>query len=166
MLMKHEGNVIKNIVFTGIAWCVGYGITLLAKWSIATVLTDYNCFTLAFDAVNLRVSSTMDSGTEITTLIAIKRLTSMFFMKGLSLVAVVAFVISFYMRKTEVKEALKQYWWLLIIALFVPAWFLLIKNHSFGHFSLFTWRAFFITIYAVALFLYYTVIKVWRPSTK
>lgn len=54
----------------------------------------------------------------------------------------------------------KDYYWLLLIACVVPVWYIIIRNHSCLHFSLFAWRALIVSFYSLFLYSYYAVFRV------
>ena len=158
--VKNKKNTpLKMILFVGFAWFVGYGLTLLSKWTIGTLLTDFNCFNLALSSVKERMS--LNSGTtEYSLLFIIKCMMHAFIFNGLGLVVILANVFSFFKSKNDWMLCFKDYYWLLLIACVVPVWYIIIRNHSCLHFSLFAWRALIVSFYSLFLYSYYAVFRV------
>ena len=99
----------------------------------------------------------------IWTNIQTKHLTGLFYL-GLAVLVVLAFV---YIRIMKGKQSVKDYGWLLLVAMIVPVWFLALRNHSIQH-GWFTWRAGLLSLFSLMLFIYYTtdIKKLFHKSKK
>ena len=164
---------IKVLLIMGFCWSVGYSLTFVSKWTIATALTGEDCFSNAIEQVKYRVSSSNDN-LNFSLLYAVKEIIHCFlyslnkwFGLGFSLGLIVIHTIFFFFRKKEYKKIFLEYYWLLIVAALVPVWYIFVRNHSFVHMRIFTWRALFLAYYSILLFTYFVVSKtssVWKVN--
>lgn len=146
------------MIYTGLLWFIGYSLTFISKWTIATLLTDYNCFALAIEAFNHRISTSEPLwGVEYDFEYALKSLyyVTLANFKWVFLILTLFYIYVYIRHKTVLLQCLRNYYWLLMLAFIVPIWYIVIRNHSFMHFDLFTWRALFLSIYSILLFTCY-----------
>lgn len=156
---NNEDNPIKMMIIVGLAWLSGYGLTLVSKWAIGTIITDYNCFELALSSVKERMS-TQSVDVDYNLLYAIKMIAFGLFYYGLGGVLVIVNLYSVIKHKNEWISCLKKHYWLLLLSCLVPLWYILIRNHSCLHFSLFAWRALIVSFYSLFLFSYYSFYRI------
>lgn len=150
MLYSNE-KPIKKLLNTGVSWLLGYSIIWLTKWAICTLFTDYNCFESAFSAAKIRLST--QSGTsDYSITYAFKTILWFFFRKKWALLIIIPIVGFFMINKSLFIKTIKENYWLIIVSLITPLWFIVMRNHSFHHFKLFTWRSLFITEFSLLLF--------------
>lgn len=161
---QNRRDIFRSLFLTGLFWILGYGLTFAAKWTIGSLLTDYNCFTSALETVAKRASSADLTGGNYSFFYAVKTICGVLYMKGLSLVLFILYIITFIKRRQHFIENACRYYWLLVVATLVPIWYLLMRNHSFVHFGLFAWRALFLTFFSMFLFTYYTIYKTWTKQ--
>ena len=76
----------------------------------------------------------------------------------LILLSIMVFISFIYYRLQKGKTIIYRYSWLLLIALIVPIWFIVLRNHSIQH-IFFTWRALLVPLFSMLLFIYYTTRK-------
>ena len=161
----------KTVIILSVVWAMGYGLLWASKWMTGYLLTGNNILADAMQSAELR-SSNLYKGMEMTipniicfiwTNIQTKHLTGLFYL-GLAVLVVLAFV---YIRIMKGKQSVKDYGWLLLVAMIVPVWFLALRNHSIQH-GWFTWRAGLLSLFSLMLFIYYTtdIKKLFHKSKK
>ena len=154
---KHE---VRKVIMASVAWAVGYALLWASKWVVGYCLTDFNLLADAAEEIGVRTSQNY-YGIELT---LPKMLQFIIFdeeralgWKLPALILVLAIVYIFLQKGLKVQ---RQWLWLLLVAMIVPVWFLLMRQHSIMHLW-FTLRAFLVTIYALLLWLF----KTTRPSS-
>ena len=154
-------NPIKMLIILGLIWSIGYGISFISKWTIATIITNENCFIAALEAVQNRASSVItgkDDYTDLDLVYITKQLLYVLWVNFIWLSLGVMFIfifLFFYNRRTFICN-LRHHSWLLITAALVPTWYYFVmRNHSFVHLSLFAWRTLYLSIFSVLVFTYY-----------
>lgn len=160
MLIHKPEKSWKTVIMLSVAWATGYGLLWASKWMIAFLLTGNNILTDAIQSAELRTSNHY-KGMEMTLSNIIKFIWSNVeskHLKGPFFAGIVIIVIAtgVYIKAIKSKKVFKQYSYLLLIALIVPVWFIVLRNHSIQH-GWFTWRAGLLTIFSLLLFVYYTV---------
>ena len=147
------------VIKSGLIWLVGYASLWASKWFVAGLLTGTGTEVLesAVDSFVLRTSDDIYFGGE-------KMPISRFFSIMVSalgdkvVVAAVMFavliVVAFGCYLYRCRRNMDRYGYLLLIAAMVPAWYLMLRNHSLQH-VFFTWRALSVTIFSLLLFIYY-----------
>jgi len=157
-LANRPKNPWKWVILACIAWILGYGLLWVSKWGIGTLLTGYNFFNDATTQVGLRTSHEYKL-MELTIPRMLQYLISdnEWYLSRRHLYFV-AIVILIYLFLQKGFKAQKKYGWLFLIALIVPTWFLVIRQHSIEH-RWFTMRSFLISLYAGILWVYYTIQK-------
>lgn len=157
----------KYVIAICIAWALGYGLVWASKWLIGYLLTGTNILADAMESAKLRTSDSY-KGMHMTIIgiltfiwdaIVNKHLQIPFFAAICVMIALVAV----YIKAIKSKAVFTNYAYLLLVALIVPAWFLVMRNHSIQH-GWFTWRAGLLTLYSLLLLVYYTVD--WRHIVK
>lgn len=149
----------KKVILICVFWGLGYGCVWASKWLVGYLLTGNNILADAMKSAELRTSDSY-KGMHMTipgiiTFIweAVKeRHLVAPFVAGIFAVVV---MIGVYVKSIKSKSIFKQYSYLLLIALIVPVWFLVLRNHSIQH-GWFTWRAGLLSLYSVLLLVYYT----------
>ncbi len=140
----------RKVILLMIFWFAGYSLLWATKWVLADIFTDADIWSSVAGNIALRTSSTVITGgveTSIWTLLSDKVLLI------LAACVVVAVPCMYVYRK---RSYIKDYGALLAVALIVPLWFVLLKNHSIQH-IFFTWRAWIVTFYAFSLFVLLTL---------
>lgn len=166
-MLNKRTNIIKAFLITGAPWIVAYALTLISKWTLGTLLTDYNCFELALDAVKTRTSaSSVGVGVDYNLFYCVKTILGFFWGHGIVLCFLVMYTYMFIKNKKAVLNSTKENYWLLLVALLVPLWYFAMRNHSFLHFSLFAWRALFLTVVSIMMFTLLTYKKVTHRDKK
>ena len=159
--IQDNDNKYLTTIRLSVLWGFGYALLWASKWVIAYVLTDINPFADVMQAAEMR-SSNLYKGMEMTipkvfTFIwesaSDAHLAWLFY--G-TIVLLVGFLIIYFARLLKNKNIFWKYGWLLLIAASVPAWYLLLRNHSIQHFW-FTWRALLVSLFSGLIFLYHTV---------
>ena len=148
-----------TIILCAVAWLAGYALLWSSKWLMAWLLTGENFLDSAMDSAVTRVSDTVYMGGEQVKIssvfmLAWQKITGII---SLPLTLVLCFSLPLLLLFDFVRnrQAFVGYSWLLLIAAIVPVWFVLLKNHSLQHFF-FTWRAWWLTVYCLLLFFYFT----------
>jgi hypothetical protein len=140
----------RKVILLMMFWFAGYSLLWATKWVLADIFTDADIWSSVAGNIALRTSSTVITGgveTSIWTLLSDKVLLI------LAACVVVAVPCMYVYRK---RSYIKDYGALLAVALIVPLWFVLLKNHSIQH-IFFTWRAWIVTFYAFSLFVLLTL---------
>lgn len=159
MLTKRPKNTWKIVIAVSIAWALGYGLLWASKWMVGYLLTGNNIIADAMQSAELRTSNQY-KGVEMTIpnilnfiWISIKNngLLSLFYAGIIGILL----CLGIYLKILKSKRTFKEYSWLLLIALIVPIWFLVLRNHSIQH-GWFTWRAGLLSLFSLLLFIYYT----------
>ena len=124
------------------------------------ILTGNNILADAMQSAELRTSNSY-KGMEMTIPNIIKFIWDTINAMGLTyllylcLAIIIAFIV-LYCKVLKSKTVFKEYSWLLLVAMIVPVWFLVLRNHSIQH-GWFTWRAGLLSIISVILFIVYTI---------
>lgn len=145
------------VVRAGLWWLLGYALLWSSKWGMAFILTDSGGEVLesAIESFVLRTSDSVYYGGEkmpIAVLLGSK-LSGAGMVVGCAVAAVVA-VTAFFLYRW--RHNMDRYGWLLLTSAMVPVWYVLLRNHSLQH-AFFTYRALFVTVFSVLLFVYYNV---------
>ena len=146
MLLKRE-NKNKIVILLSFFWMLGYGGIWISKWLVGSLFTGRNFFIDALKAVQFRSFGEYGTGNLSSNYI---------YVFGLFLIFVILTLIFLYRKAGKGLGSYKSYVYLLLIALIVPVWFYIIRNHSIEHLW-FTWRALLLTFYSGLLFIYYTI---------
>lgn len=146
---------VRKVITASIAWAIGYALLWASKWVIGYGLTGFNLLADAAEQIGVRTSQQY-YGIELT---LPKMLQFIIFdeeralgWKLPALILVLSIVYIFLQKGLKVQ---RQWLWLLLVAMIVPVWFLLMRQHSIMHLW-FTLRAFLVTIYALLLWLFKT----------
>ena len=154
-LLPQRKQEVCKVILASIAWGIGYALLWSSKWVIGYGLTGFNLLADAAQQIGVRTSQQY-YGIELT---IPKMLQFIIFGEERALgwkipllVLALSIVYIFLQKGLKVQ---RQWLWLLLVALIVPVWFLLMRQHSIMHLW-FTLRAFLVTIYALLLWLFKT----------
>ena len=158
MLTKHPKDTWKIVIAISIAWALGYGLLWASKWMIGYLLTGNNILADAMQSAELRTSNQY-KGMEMTIPNILNFIWINIKAKGLLPLLYAGIIgillcLGIYLKILKSKHTFKEYSWLLLIALIVPIWFLVLRNHSIQH-GWFTWRAGLLSLFSLLLFIYY-----------
>lgn len=158
MLTKHPKDTWKIVIAISIAWALGYGLLWASKWMIGYLLTGNNILADAMQSAELRTSNQY-KGMEMTIPNILNFIWINIKAKGLLPLLYAGIIgillcLGIYLKILKSKQTFKEYSWLLLIALIVPIWFLVLRNHSIQH-GWFTWRAGLLSLFSLLLFIYY-----------
>lgn len=162
MLTKQPKDTWRTVALVCLFWGLGYALLWASKWMIAYMLTGNNILADAMQSAELRTSNKY-KGMEMTIPNIINFIWVNIKAKGLvglfyaGLTAIVAFC-CLYAKMLKNCATFKAYSWLLGVAMIVPVWFLVLRNHSIQH-GWFTWRAGLLSLFSMLLFIYYTTDK-------
>ena len=144
------------VIKGSLVWGLGYGLIWASKWIIGGAITGVDILGDAMEWEGIRTSN-LYKGMEMTFPAIIE-----FVYQGLSEkhylwtlylgTALLVLTIAIYPFLLKSKEAFMQNLYLLLIVSMVPAWYLLLKNHSMEH-GWMTWRALVVSIFAGILFI-------------
>ena len=160
LLKNKVDNKWKYVVLLSLSWLGGYALLWSSKWVIAYLLIGNEIMNTVTSSISLRLSdSIVFHGVEI----AIEDLIFLLLSKirwwmTLILLSIMVFISFIYYRLQKGKTIIYRYSWLLLIALIVPIWFIVLRNHSIQH-IFFTWRALLVPLFSMLLFIYYTTRK-------
>jgi hypothetical protein len=161
-ILSSEIAIKKSLVVIkgSLVWGLGYGLIWASKWIIGGAITGVDILGDAMEWEAVRTSN-LYKGIEMTipaisnfvwqTLIKSNLL--WIFYLGIAL-ALLALVIYFFLLKS--KKAFIENIYLLLIVSMVPAWYMVLKNHSMEH-GWMTWRAIVVAIFAGILFVRNTI---------
>ena len=160
LLKNKVKNTYQYIILLSLSWLGGYALLWSSKWMIAYLLTGNEIVDTITSSISLRLSdSVVFHGAKIPIEDLILLLLSKIRWWMILLVStVIAFLSFIYYRLQKGKAIIYRYSWLLLIALIVPVWFLVLRNHTVQH-IFFTWRAVLVILFSLSLFIYYTIRK-------
>lgn len=143
-----------------LAWCVGYGLTWISKWSLASIILGSNEFSVALSQASYRASGASDniSGLQLRIGALVRNISMLFpfsFAKENSfMLCIVLGIVIFALIYLTRKSGYIMNRLLLIIA-FVPyIRYFVLSNHSYMHYF-FTFRAQLTTVLCLLLILTY-----------
>ena len=163
---KHKHVLKKNtILWSGIAWGVGYAMTWISKWVIASLVTPNNLIKEGFNQVIYRSSGNMsadEGGIKLDRVHAISKNLKMLispFERHSQLLLVVVSVIIFLVLIIFYKR--KNINWSYILNIFMVSllpfvWYIIVGNHSQVHYW-FTYRSLAITIFGIFYIALYVI---------
>lgn len=152
MLPQSERNY-HAVIEPTLSWGLGYGLLWASKWMVGYLLTGYNIVADAIEMAKFRMSNNLGDQDLTWSYIWNEKISMP---EPIVWIAVTAMFIGMYLwlHKTPVgKGILKDNAWLLLIALIVPAWFMIMRNHTIIH-LFFTRRALMLPLYAVMIWVY------------
>ena len=144
-----------------VMWGLGYALLWASKWFVAYLITGVNPFDEVIHQVGVRISNDY-KGMEMTIPNICGFIWENFQSKNLTwllyagMALIIGFPILYYAFLLKDKKTFWEYAWLLLIIASVPAWYIILRNHSMQH-GWFTWRALLVSLFAGLIFLYYTV---------
>ena len=155
-LLIQRKQEMRTIIIASIAWGIGYALLWASKWVIGYGLTGFNLLADAAEQIGVRTSQQY-YGIELT---IPTMLQFIIFGEerplGWKIPALILALSIAYIFLQKGLKVQRQCLWLLLIAMIVPVWFLLMRQHSIMHLW-FTLRAFLVTIYSLLLWLFYTL---------
>ena len=163
---KKYHNPCWKVFILSLAWLLGYALLWASKWMVAYMLTGDNIMDSVIGSIELRTSDfVVFHGNTIS-------ISSLFFAVCSKIqwwIWLLIFVFSLltifvYIKIQTGILTIRQYKWLLLVAMIVPVWFMLLRNHTIQH-IFFTWRALLVCIYSLLLFVYYTTRKYGKNSS-
>jgi hypothetical protein len=158
ILVRKPKNAMQWVILAAIAWGMGYALLWASKWLLGYLLTDFDLLADAMEQVEYRTSHEYNQ-TDLTIPTVFNYvLFDNSIHSGWIILAVAVVAILVYLWLQKGWNVQKSYAWLLLIALIVPVWYIIMRQHSVMH-RWFTVRAFLVTIYSILLWVYYTVCK-------
>lgn len=160
LLKNKVDNTCKYVVLLSLSWLGGYALLWSSKWIIAYLLIGNEIMNTVTSSISLRLSdSIVFHGVEIgINDLVFLLLSKIRWWMILILLSIMVFISLIYYRLQKGKTIIYRYSWLLLIALIVPIWFMVLRNHSIQH-IFFTWRALLLPLFSMLLFIYYTTRK-------
>ena len=160
LLKNKVYNTCKYVVLLSLSWLGGYALLWSSKWVIAYLLIGNEIMDTVTSSISLRLSdSIVFHGVEIgINDLVFLLLSKIRWWMILILLSIMVFISLIYYRLQKGKTIIYRYSWLLLIALIVPIWFIVLRNHSIQH-IFFTWRALLVPLFSMLLFIYYTTRK-------
>ncbi len=155
---KHE---VRKVIMASVAWAVGYALLWASKWVVGYSLTDFNLLADASQQLGVRTSQVY-YGIDLTIPKMLQFIIygdeHTFTWRRPVFFLILCIIYLFLQKGIKVQ---RQWYWLLLVAMIVPVWFLLIREHSIEHLW-FTLRSFLVTIFALLLWAYYTIFDIRR----
>lgn len=133
-------------------WLLGYAGTWVLKWTIASIVTGQNAYSMAFDKIAERTGG--DVGGAYSSITSIRKNMSTllnFPTATIFGILVVIYLALLWRRKIQIKKPNISSYIFAIIAAFPFVWYAVLANHSDIH-AWFTYRELAIAVFAVALF--------------
>ena len=143
---------LRLLAVLGAAWLIGYGGMWAGKWVAASLLTGQNVIQDALTSAKYRAGSSF-RGSKIplwdTLLCNLMQLEENPVAILLAITAAVIFLAGIVTGRG--KKMLTEGDAVLLLVMFLPlAWYAALRNHSFIHGGLFTWRELLISVFALA----------------
>lgn len=158
MLSKKTDTPFVFVLSAIAAWYMGYGILWASKWGVAYLLTQNNLLESAIEQARLRTSHLYHQQPMTIHRMKDYLFPSISMHNSYKIAGIFAGIALIYLKLQRGIKVQIRYFWLLIIAAFVPVWFLVMRQHSIEH-RYFTMRAFVVTLYAVFIWIYYTIVN-------
>lgn len=146
----------RAVIEPTLSWGLGYSLLWVSKWIVGYLLTGYNIVADAVEMAKFRMSNNLGDQDLTWSYIWNEKISMP---EPIVWIAVTAMFIGMYLwlHKTPAgKQILKDNAWLLLIALIVPVWFMIMRNHTIIH-LFFTRRALMLPLYAVMIWVYKSV---------
>lgn len=147
---KGKGNNYILLIQNSILWAVGYGVTWSTKWIIATHILKRDVIHDALSTLSFRVGFTE----KISPLVTLYR--NIVSMLNVPNILVIFLLIFLLVKFRDKDKSLVKCLPLLIIAMYPYIWFVILKNHSYEHFT-FTYRIQAIAIFNIILCAFYCI---------
>lgn len=156
MLLRPEHRSVKKIFALSVLWAAGYALVWSGKWVLGSLITHDNIIEGAMGAAQMRVSDCIVfGGEEMPMIVFFSKIWQMLctpfgtipICMGLIALAIIYLCVRMYSHRA----VLQSHAWLLVVALIVPVWYIVLKNHTLQH-VFFTWRAFIVTFWSLLLF--------------
>ena len=144
---------IKDIVFRSFSWGMGYGLTWITKWIIASIVLKENIILNALNQGLYRIEGN-DNHKVVQKDMLYLNITQIITKEIMAflLVGLIIFIILILLFKRKHSFS-KNCFILLIVALYPYIWYIVLTGHSQDHFW-FTYREQIITIFSVLCFFY------------
>lgn len=151
--INKEKERLRTLFTQSFVWLLGYASIWASKWLIGWMLTGENIIDSAMACAQQRVGNTIVFGGAEMYMnqffdIILTKLSNMIYPICIAIGIVTVLMILYFYKK---RDKLKEYNWLVIIALMPIAWFIIMKNHSLQH-IFFTWRDFMLTLWCMLIF--------------
>jgi len=150
----------KKYILYGVYWLIGYGLTWVAKWSLASIILKENVFAKALNQASYRLTGDADNLSGIAQCInaQARNITCLFpfsIIKANPLPIVILFtLIVICIIYLLHKEKCTMNLLLIIVAVIPYIRYLILSNHSYMHYF-FTFRAQFATILCLGIIMVY-----------
>lgn len=139
---------LKNISVLSVFWGIGYGGLWGAKWLIGDLITGKSVLSDAVGQVVYRTSDKVSDKVITFSELLHELLSSMRQYTWMLLILLIGIYFIWHIAKTR-KVKIKMIITYAVIGLFPLVWFVVLKNHSFGH-HWFTYRELAITVFAAS----------------
>lgn len=139
-------------------WFLGFASIWSTKWVVGTLITGVNLIQDALDEASLRMSKRIFTGMEVTIPNILEFIYTYLQQYHLfwPLVSLSLIILAFLVGAVKNWRCAKDNSYLLLVSLMVPAWYLVLRNHSIQHGWL-TWRAMVVSVFAGLLFISQTM---------
>lgn len=137
-------------------WGFGYAACWAMKWVLATFITGQNVMQDALHQAQVRTVANTWHGMELTWGNITRFVYNVLAQRGLfwPLVLLAVLAVAVFVLCLRSRAALVRALPLGLVALFAPAWFVVLRTHSIQH-GWFTWRGACVTLFAGMAFVYY-----------
>ena len=129
------------VVKYSMLWGVGYGLTFISKWLLASIILQKNVMQIAFEQFTYRASLSTDGISENISIIEVlRRNITLYFNKVLIAMLFVVFICWLFIiikkkkQNAEIRYKKWYIWLFLIISIMPYIWMIILSNHSYIHF--------------------------------
>ena len=139
----------KKIIFSSVAWVMGYGLCWVSKWALASIVLKQNIFSDAFHQILFRTNGNEEYAISRINAVYVNILRLLsengtFLIVMAAVIVLAVLMIIFKAKRSDYKTATL----FVVIALFPVIWYFVLANHSSIH-SWFTFRAAGIGVFAM-----------------
>ena len=146
--LQQEGKYkMKQIIMICICWIFAYAISWGCKFVVGSLLTGVDILEDARKTMLIRTSGEMGG---------IRHIAGALLMNLIPAIVLLC-MLPVYLKNLKPKEILKKYSPILLLACITPVWFIALRNHSFVHGTLFTFRGWILPFLCVFSYMYYTI---------
>lgn len=150
LLLRREDMRNSSVLFYSLSWAMGYVILWGMKWVLVAILTDYDIFRDALEAVVCRTGAP-DAGFNAW----IDH--SLYFKAGALLLLILVGYVLCLVKGSRITAVARRYSPLLAVALLPFVWVCLTRQHTINH-TYFVWRIAVVTFFALGVY-YYNIFK-------
>lgn len=147
---------IRAVIILSLCWIAGYALMWICKWILVAIFISPDIFSNALSSVAVRSFASDEITINRVHVLIIDNFDFFFAPVAIAAILYIA-VATIALHKAEVRQYLRQYHYLLLIALGILAWYAATFQQSIIH-LFFTRRAMFVIYYALIIWSYYAFV--------